>query len=228
MKPFGIPLTTLVLTLALTLISYCTTYKNQELKHSDFCMQSLCIENFEKIFSGSIKIFRSGMYITTALTIILTSYIALKNYKISVQMSSLSSYVGHSNLFKDFLESEIEKRNQLKLSNVNIHYWYRHMFPNAKNGELATSEEYKITIKGITSSIIKTNNSINTPKGGYGYRKHQDRMVLAFKKLGIKIGPLPKNDFNLIETQIFDLIDTVNLTFTDIREEISAHKRDYK
>jgi len=52
-------------------------------------------------------------------------------------------------------------------------------------------------------------------------------MIEALKPLGIEMANLPRNNFNEVEFEIFELIDSFNHTFTDIECFLQKCQRDY-
>ncbi|WP_205601814.1 retron Ec48 family effector membrane protein, partial [Enterobacter hormaechei] len=97
--------------------------------------------------------------------------------------------------------------------------WYSLIFPYSKKGVVSISLQYKNKIEKIIEVITDANNKITDPSGKYVYTHHQVSMLDAIGLLGVKISTGPKNEFVLIEEQVFELIDCINLTFTDINIE---------
>lgn len=226
-KFIGIISAIFILTFFASAVSYWRTISNSSLNLDDICMTSRCIINFYEMFSGTFKIMQFGGALAWIFVFVSGVYIALKNYLISVKSTALSSHISHLSMFKEYLEGEVQKYDMLKLKKINIYDWYRLAFPYSSKGDISVSNEYSSVIGEIVSAIEETNKSINSAKGGYGYRKHQDRIKDVFNPLGIDITYLPKNDFHEIELQVLKLIDSVNHTFTDINRILSEHNREY-
>ncbi|MGI2854840.1 retron Ec48 family effector membrane protein [Shewanella algae] len=214
-------------TLIMSYISFDATYKKLNLSMNDWCLTSKCIIEFSENFNGTLKILEFGAGAISITVVVLGFTVALNSYLISVKSTSLTSHVSNLNLFKNYLESEMSKFGLLNSSKIDIFIWYKAAFPKSSQGNISVSEYYESLVLNIITSIESTNESISTPKGGYGYRKHQDRMIESLKPLGINISYLPKNDFIKIEEQILALIDSVNRTFTDLNIRLSETKRSY-
>ncbi|WP_100638356.1 retron Ec48 family effector membrane protein [Marinobacter salexigens] len=228
MKVFiGAILTIAFITFVFSVLSYWQTLSNSSLSFEDFCLASQCVLNFEKTFSGTIKIMQFGAAVAWIFVFVSGVYIALKNYLTSVRSTALSGHISHLSMFKEYLEGEVVKFGMLKLKEIDVYKWYGFAFPNSSKGDISVSKKYLYAVSEILSVIEETNLSIKSPKGGYGYRKHQDRVKRALAPFGIDMPYLPKNNFNDVEIQIFNLIDSVNHTFTDLSDVISDCDRDY-
>lgn len=215
------------LTLLASLVSYGLTLQSLGLGVDDFCFESSCIEEFESLFSGTINIIKFGSSFAYIFIFSSGVYIALRNYQIGVKSSALSGHISHLSMFKDYMEGEIEKYGLLNIQKINVYNWYTLAFPDSSQGDISVSDKYRGVVDGVAKAIDETNRSISSPMGGFGYRKHQDRMIKALKPLGISLSYRPKNDFVDVETEIFKLIDSFNHTFTDIKLFLENCQRDY-
>lgn len=211
----------------LTVISFWVTASKNNLSIDQLCLHSNCIINFKKIFSGTFEILGFGISAIWIFVLVSGVYIALKNYLTSVKSTALSSHISHLTMFKDYIEEEISKLDTLKSKRINIFVWYSLAFPNSRDGDIEVSTAYSSAIDKICDAVEHTNDSINSPKGEYGYRKHQERLISTVSSLGIKLSFLPKNDFHNVENDLFLLIDSVNQTFSNSTQKLSNIKRDY-
>lgn len=214
-------------TVFFALWSFYETYRHYDLSFYYLCLLSECVVDFKEKFSGALGILEFGASVAYIFIFASGVYIALKNYMTSVSSSALSGHISHLTMFKDFMLDEIKNYGSLKIQRVNVYCWYRLAFPKSSEGKITISNDYKNSVNNIKSAINETNRSINSPKGGYGYKKHQDRMIEALKPLGIEMGNLPRNNFNEVEFEVFGLIDSFNHTFTDIEFFLQRCERDY-
>ncbi|MCK7596464.1 retron Ec48 family effector membrane protein [Microbulbifer sp. CAU 1566] len=200
--------------LILSTSSYISTFNSEN--NLSFCLTSKCITLFSQIFSGPLEILENGSKVIGAYVGVCGVYIALKTYLISVRSSALSGHVSHLNLFRSHIESEIAKRSSLSTSRIDVFLWYRLMFPNSPSGDTKTSRTYKELIIQVHNEIGNTNKTLNDASHGeaYCYKDHQSRLIIALENLGIKMERMPKNNFFEVETQVLDLIDSVNMTFS--------------
>lgn len=208
------------------IISVITIY-SENLYQKGICFTDKCVTNFFAHFNGVSIILQSVAWLITLITTIGGISIALMTYKSGVKNSNLTNHISHLNMFRDYVNAEISKRKFISPDKVNIYKWYSLIFPYSKKGDVSVSMKYKGKIEGIIKVIVEANEKIKDPAGKYVYTHHQVSMLDAVGLLGIKISTGPKNEFVLIEEQIFELIDCINLTFTEINIELSGVKRAY-
>lgn len=214
-------------TLFFAILSLIFTASDAGLNLSRLCITSACINNFDNYFSGSIKILKFGISAIWIFVLISGVYIALQNYLTSVKSSALSGHISHITMFKDYIDDEIKKLDSLQSQKINIFIWYRLAFPLSSAGNVEISENYKYAMENIIQAVTETNNSINSPKGEFGYKIHQERIINAMKCLGIDLSFMRKNEFNEVENDLFKLIDSVNQTFSSSTNKLLELKRDY-
>lgn len=211
----NIIITLLILCLVLCGASYLSTLEATDSRQLNFCLSSQCIRNFAFIFSGPISIIKAGVFLIGAFVSISGVYIALKNYIVSVSSSALTGYVNHLNLFRSFITDEIEVKTHITRMGVDPFSWHLAMFPQASFGDINIYPSYNNLIETIIKEIEYTSSSITKPTSQirYDYKDHQTRIIKALSPLGISVSRMPKNNFFEAETQILDLIDSVNRTF---------------
>lgn len=207
-------------------VSVLTIY-SEKLYQKDICFTDKCVTTFLSHFNSVSIILQSAAWLITLISTIGGIGIALMTYKTGVKNSNLTNHISHLNMFRDYVNAEISKRKFISPDKVNIYKWYSLIFPYSKKGDVSISLQYKNKIEKIIEVITDANNKITDPSGKYVYTHHQVSMLDAIGLLGVKISTGPKNEFVLIEEQVFELIDCINLTFTDINIELSSVKRAY-
>lgn len=222
-----IVLSVLALGILFSLMVSLSTIYNAKLYSKDLCFSDKCITYFLSSFPGVSIILQSVAWLITLITTIGGITIALMTYKTGVKNSNLSNHISHLNMFRDYVNAEISKRKFISPDKVNIYKWYSLIFPLSKKGDVSVSFDYKNHIDTIVSVIMDANHKITGVGGKYVYIHHQASMLSAIGLLGIKVSSGPKNEFILIEEQLFELIDCINLTFTSINIELSSVKRAY-
>jgi hypothetical protein len=210
-----------------SIASFYVTYKTESLGEKVFCISSACLADFFKTTDGIVKVFQATGWLLTIVATMGGIIIALLTYKSGIKNSKLSNHISHLNMFRDFINAEILKRKYITSDKVNIFKWYTKIFPNSKVGDVFVSDEYKELIDNLESIVNEANEAISSPDGKYEYRKHQLKIISGVELIGIKVSTGTKNDFIIIETQLFDLIDCVNMTFTSINKELSNLDRKY-
>jgi hypothetical protein len=209
------------------LYSFYVTYKAEQFSEKEFCVTSKCLMAFANKTEGAIKIFEVTAWLLTIIATIGGMFVALMTYKTGIRNSNLSNHISHLNMFRDFINAEILKRKYLTPERINIYQWYVLIFPNSKYGDVKISGEYGDSISDIENIVQAANDKISEATGKYDYRTHQFKMIACLDKIGIKVSNGAKNEFIAIELQVFDLIDCVNMTFTEVNIELAKLDRKY-
>lgn len=208
-------------------ISLGVTIHGENLSSKDFCISNSCLGYFFEKTESVMKILQATAWLLTLVATVGGIVIAVMTYKSGVKNSNLTNHISHLNMFRDYVNAEIVKRKFISSDKVNIYRWYSTIFPRSKKGDVSVSEKYLERIEDIKEVIIKANQKISLPGGKYSYKEHQIEFVSKVGLLGVRVSTGPKNDFILIEEQVFELIDCINITFTDIDTELAAIKRLY-
>lgn len=209
------------------LYSFYATYKAEHFSEKEFCVTSECLKTFATKTEGVIKIFEVTAWLLTIIATIGGMFVALMTYKTGIRNSNLSNHISHLNMFRDFINAEILKRKYLTPERINIYQWYVLIFPNSKYGDVKISGEYGSSISDIQNIVHVANDKITEATGKYDYRTHQFKMIASLERIGIKVSNGAKNEFIAIELQVFDLIDCVNMTFTEVSTELTKLERKY-
>jgi hypothetical protein len=225
---FGIALSSIsIITLVLFFISIVFTIWLEGFYSMDFCLSSSCLMVVKEGFSGAIYLIEQGLKLLAVVTAIFGVYIALRNYLVSVSSTALTGHIGYLKLFQEYLTSEVEHKDMLSLSEINIFHWYNKIFPESVEGNVHVSKEYLQNLCSIRTAIQKTNLSLTSAREKYDYKQHQSRLIPAFDTIGIQISRSPKNDFFAAEGQLLELVDAVNMTFSVETEPLTLMDRKY-
>ncbi|MBQ0533301.1 retron Ec48 family effector membrane protein [Providencia huaxiensis] len=211
----------------ISLISLSETICEEKLYIYDFCLSDRCLGYFFNKTKNTVSVIQATAWLVTLITTLGGVGIAVMTYVTGVANSKLANHISHLNMFRDYVNAEINKRKFLSSDKINIYKWYDLIFPQSKNGSVIISEDYKSKIIDIKKVIETANDKITSPSGKYNYKEHQLALVEKIDVLGIKISTGPKNDLILIEEQVFDFIDCINITFTDVDIVLSDIKRSY-
>ncbi|RJL53704.1 retron Ec48 family effector membrane protein [Pectobacterium carotovorum] len=208
-------------------VSFYSTYQLEKFGEKELCFTSKCIIDFSKKNEGVINILQVTAWLLTIIATIGGMFVALMTYRTGIKNSNFSNHISHLNMFRDFINSEILKRKYLTPEGVNIYQWYFLIFPNSKHGDVSISSTYNDSIFNIRDIVCEANDKIAEATGTYDYRTHQFKIIDSLSKLGIKVSNGTKNEFIAIELQVFDLIDCVNMTFTNSSLELKKLERKY-
>lgn len=220
-------LTVLLIGLGVGCISFACTVYTENLFQKELCFTNGCLGYFFSKNDEVIKVFQLTAWLLTFVATIGGIIVALLTYKSGLKNSSLTNHISHLNMFREYVNAEISKRTFMSSDKINLFKWYNLMFPNSKSGDVTVSHDYSIKIGDIKSVIESANQKISNSGERYIYNNHQIDLISKISFIGIKMSTGPKNEFILIEEQVFDLIDCINITFTNIGIELSSVPRKY-
>lgn len=192
----------------------------------NICFTYQCIDTFFSELSIVISFIEFALKVLLSSVTIFGVYHALNNYLSSIDASRSNIHLTHLNTFKNYLISEVNSHDRLKIKSFNVFKWYNIAFPISRNGKLKIGSNYENWINELNVEIKVSNDLVQgvTPSG-YDYKKHQGRIIKVLSKIGITCPRLPRNDFYELESEIMVLIDKVNLEFCFLNTVIS--KRHY-
>ncbi|ANS42367.1 retron Ec48 family effector membrane protein [Serratia inhibens] len=216
-----------ILFVIFTIISLCQTIDDKRLYERSFCLSSQCLDNFAKEVSGITLYFQAFGYLMTTFVTVFGVIIALMTYYSGVKNNNNSNYTAHLTMFREFSNAELSKRTSIYPEGVNLFRWYKVMFPKAKDGDISVSNHYLDIINNIQDVINEANAHITDENKDYKYKTHQRKIITVLGEIGIRISNGPKNTFIDIEGQVFEYIDTVNLSFSHQVVELSKIERKY-
>ncbi|PNH93294.1 retron Ec48 family effector membrane protein [Vibrio diazotrophicus] len=215
----------------LTLISIASIiYTGLEEKYFSLrlCLNNDCINRAGIYYSSIINLFISSTQILAAIATALGIVVAALTFKNTSDTNALSSHISHFQVFSSYLSLEIDKRERIKISSINMFDWYNLIFKNSISGSVVVSNEYIKTLQDINIEITTTNdNATKASQGPFRHHEHQARMKKVFAKLGIEIEHYPKNDYWLIENEIITLIDSINQAFCQKPKLATLTEREY-
>nr|WP_282564503.1 retron Ec48 family effector membrane protein [Providencia alcalifaciens] len=186
------------------------------------------IDFFYKKIQGSTSIITSAVWAITSIVTVSGIIVALKTYNLNIKNNAITNHISHFEMFRDYINSEIDKRDMLNAGKINVFCFYNLMFPNSRDGDLELSDTYQKFISSIKGIIEDANSSITTETGNYEYKRHQRAMIEKLSEVGIILSNGPKNNFIIVETEIFSFIDNINSAFSSVKlDELSKIKRDY-
>ena len=117
------------------------------------CFNNECINNTVDAFSGAIKFMAGLIFLLTSIATIGGIFIALMGYINNHETSALNNHISHFSIFKDYIISEVSKRDRLDNSALDVFKWYNLIFSNSRAGSMAISLEYINEINNVNSVI---------------------------------------------------------------------------
>lgn len=203
--------------IAISILILVLTYRAESLGDLDFCLSSSCIEFWSESNKASLDV----LAVTGALAIGLVTVggilIALLNYQNSVHFSSVSNHLSHLSIFSNYVKNEASRRSLLSSLNVESLKWYNLAYSDSMSGNLEISGAYIGFIDRLNTQVEKSNslyqNTSTNLDERYKYTAHQSELISLLQEIGIYLERKPRIDFNLIEDQALDLLQTVNFSF---------------
>lgn len=232
----------LTISVILCVISIVWTAVSAKLYERGINLSSHGIDNFYKEVKWSLSIIEVTFWVITTfvtvagVVIALNTYqlnannnrIALDTYQLNAKNTVITNHISHFGMFKDYVNTEINKRDMLKADKINIFCFYNLMFPNSRAGELNVSNEYVDFISGVKGIIENANECITSTSGIYNYKSHQMKLITKFNEAGISLNNGPKNTFISLENEIFNFIDNINSAFSNVLlDKLSKIPRNY-
>ncbi|MCA6971720.1 MULTISPECIES: retron Ec48 family effector membrane protein [Pectobacterium] len=218
---------TCAISVVILLFSLFRTIYGQELNRLNFCLQSQCIDFFAAKITGVVALAQFFGWLITLIAALGGAIIALRTYVTGIGNSNITNHIAHFSMFRDFVNSEINKRKKISPDTIDIHLWYSVIFPGSKMGDLSCSQKYKTYTNEIKDVIEDANFHISTLTGKYKYQAHQRKMIDSLNNIGITINNGPKNIFIDMEYAVFSLVDSVNSTFSSDHPIFCSLERKY-
>ena len=186
-------------------------YIDSGLFNADFCFSTSCFKRFFSIFHGVPTLVDFLIKIFIGLATVLGVIYALDNYLNSASTSRTNVYLSHLKIFNDYVLNEFKNDTRISIKGIDTLKWYNLAFPHSRDGSLVVGKDYKDFIAEIRR-VIEISNSKITGKIAiaFDYKNHQSQMIPNFKKIGVNIQRLPKNDFFEVESVVFSIINKVN------------------
>jgi len=217
----------ITIALVISCVSLFFTIKNNELYSHGFCLESKCVDFFIGKINGVLSIATAFGWIVTIVTTVGGVLIALQTYEAGVKNSNITNHIANMNMFRDYINMEILKRNHITPDKINIYKWYNLIHPKSKEGDISISPVYLELIGEVINVIEEANDCVTDPAKEYKYKIYQGKIMVALNKLGVIINRGPKNNFIEVEKNLLELIDCVNMTFTNFKVELSLIKKNY-
>lgn len=201
----------------------------RELFADSFCFSVSCVERISKNYLSPFSWYSSWLAVLYNITTILGVAIAVLTYYSNVQSQAISNHFSNVDLFKNYVEEEILKRDWLSVASFDLMVWYLAIYPDSKKGDMKCSPNYRELINEINSTIRKSNQGIYDGKiVGYRFVKHQKISNVLYRKIGIKIKETNRLSYYEVEGQLLDLIECVNSSFPSDECLGKFIKRSYK
>lgn len=201
-------------------------YNNDNLTFG-LCITEECVGVIASNFPNILSLLNTVTTLALSAFAIVGILIAAKSYQLSVSSSLINNHINNFNLFSDFVHKYVSLNSYLTIKNIDVYLLYDSIHPQSRDGEFKDYQEYYAYIDRVRKYLIKVSNSFSPNRrlkaAPFDYGKHQEKVILFFKEIGIKLEKQHKNDFYLIEEELFIFIDSVSLAFTNIKKSDKGH-----
>ncbi|MDQ9091256.1 retron Ec48 family effector membrane protein [Pseudoalteromonas haloplanktis] len=209
----------LITTLLMSLISIIYSFNTDDTLTFSFCITEKCISVISENFKNTLTFANSVITVSLSAFTVLGIFIAAMSYKLSVSSSLINNHINNFNLFSNFITNHIDSSNYLSVKNIDIYLLYDSIYPKSREGQFGCYESYFNFINQIRNYLLKASNSYKSGKRinptEFKYGEHQDKLIAFFKEIGINLEKQHKNDFYLVEAELFSFLDNITLAFTN-------------
>lgn len=229
LRKLGIALSLiLMIGLLLSISIWICTSMQENLFSLDICFTNKCVSDFGDSISTSLAVAKSTLDICVAVATIGGIFVALLSYINTANNNALTNHIEHLKVFSEYLESEIKKRDRLRSELFDSLLLYSTIFNESRHGNTAVSKEYIEFIVQLNNIVIESNQRCTTgTPGGFSYRDHQKSIRDHLAKSGITVYLAPRNDYMMMEAQLFSLINRVNQSFCPTQTVPAVEKSTY-
>jgi hypothetical protein len=191
------------------------TYHSAGLSDLELCFSNACVAFWIKNNGAALSVLAlTGSAIIGVVTIG-GIVVALFNYKNSVHSSAITNHLSHLTIFMDYVRAETSRRSRLSPSEVEPLKWYNLIYKQSLAGRFTTSVEYVSFLTKICNLIESSNKKYCSANkdSRYSYKNNQTEMISILFEAGIYLERLPRINFNEVEVQVLNLIESVNKSF---------------
>lgn len=218
-----------VVTFIAFVVSVIFSFKINKVYGRDICFDGNCIKNFLTFFEQVPTVINGVVQFSSYIFAIVGVYFALKTYISNLDAIKTNIHLSHLNSFRGYIESEISRFDTISWKSINLFKWYNLAFPESTTGNINISDAYIALINEINDNISESNAEARSSDNGiaFKYLKHQDKMIITLRKIGLNISRMPRNNYYEVEGVVFDFIQKVNSEFFRMSDDLKITKRLY-
>ncbi|AQQ00653.1 hypothetical protein B0W48_13050 [Pseudoalteromonas aliena] len=213
---------TLCVIFLISIISIAYSFQNNDNLTFGLCITEECVGVIASNFPNILSLLNTVTTLALSAFAVVGILIAAKSYQLSVSSSLINNHINNFNLFSDFVHKYVGSNSYLTIKNIDVYLLYESIHPQSRYGEFNDYREYYAYIDRVRKYLIKVSNSYASNSKSklvtFDYGKHQEKVILFFREIGIKLEKQHKNDFYLIEEELFTFIDSVSLAFTNTKK----------
>lgn len=198
--------------LTLSISVLVATSLEKELFFKTICLTNDCVEEYVETNSQFFSMLKATFDVGVAMATIGGIFVALMSYFNTASNAALTNHIEHLKVFREYIEAEIQKRENLSTDRFDILLLYSTIFNQSRSGKTSVSDEYKEIILSL-NRIIESSNEKSTKGGRFNYNEHQRNVRDHLAGAGIKISTAPRNTYFETEGQIFSLLHRIGESF---------------
>jgi hypothetical protein len=194
-----------------------------------FCLKSECVDRAISGYKYAFGVASGTVSLLVSIATMGGIFVALLSYLHATSATAFGNHISHLTVFQSYLASEISKRQRIAGASVDVFHWYHLIFPEARSGRLTVSSAYEEVMAELGKEVGKSNAQASAAtEGSFRYVDHQNRIILAVSKIGLKLDRQPRVDFFEIEGEVFSLIRSVNSAFCMESDKCAFPARSYR
>lgn len=210
----------------IAILVFWTTGIEDGLFQRRLCFTNECLNRFITAFSSAGLILQVTWNVLGGVVTIGGIIIALLSYVASANSSALNNHISHIAIFSAYVNTEIDNRDRLSRASFDTLRWYNEIYGGVNIGRLDVESSYYSFIADLNSLIVFSNSLVNKKEdGGFRYKDHQERIKKHFLRIGVRLNSLPRLDFYEVETQLFELVDTINKSFCNSKSNLLVERK---
>lgn len=193
------------------------------------CFSESCLSSLSEKYSTFISL-TEGIVTTLAIVIAARSLkLSQDSFQQAKANNEFNNHIANKKFFNEFIDKEIKESSYISRSSVDINKYYHFMFPLSSQGNFTLNKKYEDTLLLLKRYLIQTSNA-SKKATAFDFKKHQVKVAKILKDFGFDLVNLPRRDFNLVESEVFKLIDAVTILMTSFEKkhllcEVDIHYR---
>jgi len=193
------------------------------------CFSESCLAKLSDKYENFISL---TQWLVTTMAIIIAAR-SLKLSQASFEQSKannqFNNHISNKKFFSENVIAEIKESSYISRATVDVNKFYHFMFPLSSQGSFDLHDKYEKSLLLLKKYLIQTSNNAKKATA-FDFKKHQAKVAKILKDFGIDLVYLPRRDFNLVEQEIFQLIDSVTILMTSfdkkyLLSEVDIHYR---
>lgn len=216
-----IPLFVLTIAILISIWFFIAIGIEKGLFNEQICYSYSCIRKFIIGYMPVYSFMSDILKFIAGLIAILVAFTAVKTYQLSVKNNVLSNHIAHFDMFKSYLNEELDKLPRIDKRSIDVFRFFVFIFPASAKGDFIPSDQYVQFINKINQIIKNLENKYSSEKSAVfnPFKDHQSELKEVLMQCGLDIALKPnQTDFFRVEFDVYELLRKVNECFCSARE----------